>query len=91
MLSIGLCCRSNEKLVEIEFVIKPNGQKNGLMKKITSSYWEYFTKADSYKIIFPPNNIPEEKMLLIVADLLFDYQNFEQSETPQNNKRNERY
>ena len=30
-------------------------------------------------------------MLLIVAGLLIDYQNFEKSETPQNNRRNKRY
>ena len=89
---MGFCCGSSaEKLVEIEFVIKQNGQKVGFMKKMTSSYSEYFTKADSYKIIFPPNATPEEKMLLIVAGLLIDYQNFEKPETPQNNRRNERY
>ena len=89
---MGFCCGSSaEKLVEIEFVIKQNGQKVGLMKKITSSYGEYFIKADSYKIIFIPNAILEEKMLLIVAGLLINYQNFEKLETPQNNRRNERY
>ena len=61
------------------------------MKKITSSYGKYFTKADSYKIIFPPKAILEEKILLIVAGLLIDYQNLEKSETPQNNRRNKRY
>ena len=45
----GFFCGSiAEKLVEIEFVIKQNGQKVGLMKKIISSYGEYFIKADSY-------------------------------------------
>ena len=32
------CGSSAEKLVEIEFVIKQNGQKVGLMKKITSKF-----------------------------------------------------
>ena len=84
----GLCCGSSaEKLTEINFKIKSNGQNVGVMKKLSSSMGEYFSKADSYKIVFPNDATPEEKMLLICAGLLIDYQNFEKKETPKNNIR----
>ena len=87
----GLCCGSSaEKLAEIEFRIKSHGQTVGAMKKLSSSMGEYFSKADSYKITFPTNATPEEKMLLICAGLLIDYQNFEKKETPRNNMRENR-
>ena len=60
------------------------------MKKITATMGEYLTKDDSYKISFPTKAIPEEKMLLIVAGLLIDYQNFERDETPRKNIKKER-
>ena len=61
-----------------------------MMKKITATMGEYLTKDDSYKISFPTQAIPEEKMLLIVAGLLIDYQNFERDETPRKNIKKER-
>ena len=60
-----------------------------MMKKIAATMGEYFTKADSYKISFPTKATPEEKMLLIVAGLLIDYQNFERDETPRKNIKKE--
>lgn len=84
----GLCCGSSmEKMTEIEFRIKSQGKTVGVMKKLSSTVGEYFTKADSYKISFPNQATPEEKMLLICAGLLVDYQNFERDETPKNNRR----
>ena len=84
---IGFCCGSTaEKLVEIEFKIERNGEQVGMMKKMSSSLGEFFSKADSYKISFPTDATPEEKMLLICAGLLIDYQYFEKDSTPDRNK-----
>ena len=86
----GLCCGSSaEKMAEIEFQIQRNGEQVGMMKKMSSSLGEYFTKADSYKISFPLDATPEDKMLLICSALLIDYQNFERDETPDRNRRKE--
>ena len=83
----GFCCGpSAEKLVEIEFKIVRNGEQVAMMKKLSSSLGEFFTKADSYKISFPNDATPEEKMLLICAGLLIDYQYFEKDSTPEKNK-----
>jgi hypothetical protein len=83
---VGFCCgASAEKMVEIEFKIQQNNQFVGMMKKMNASLGEYFSKADSYKISFPKNATPEEKLLLIIAGLLIDYQNFEKDSTPKKN------
>ena len=85
---IGLCCGpSAEKMAEIEFKIERNGEQIGMLKKTSANIGEYFTKADSYKISFPLDATPEEKMLLICAGLLIDYQYFEQDNTPEKNRR----
>lgn len=78
---LGLCCGSDvEKLANIRFDILENGVIAGSLKKLgASSFGEFFTKADSYLVAFPPNATPEEKMLLIVAGLMIDYQYFENS------------
>ena len=62
-------------MIEIEFRIMKNGQQVGAIKKANMSIGEYFTKADTYKVAFPIDAIPELKMLLICAALLIDYQN----------------
>jgi len=78
---IGLCCGADmEKLASIEFVIKENGRTVGMIRKLGASFGEFFTKADSYQITFPPNATPEEKMLLIIDGLMIDYQYFENDE-----------
>ena len=83
----GLCCGSSaEKIAEIQFKITKHGQTVGIMKKLTSSMGEYFSKADSYKISFPLDATPEDKILLICAGLLIDYQNFESNDTPKQNR-----
>ena len=56
------------------------------MRKLSSSLGEYFSKADSYKISFPLDATPEDKILLICSGLLVDYQNFERKETPKENR-----
>jgi len=81
---VGLCCGPDlEKLASIRFDIMQNGRAVGSIKKLGSSFWEFFTKADSYQINFPQNATPEEKMLLIIDGLMIDYQYFENDEQPQ--------
>lgn len=89
----GLCCccgASAEKLTEIQFKIMSKGEKVGMMRKLASSKAEFYSKADSYKISFPPDATPKDKMLLICAGLLVDYQNFEKNSTPQTNRKKRR-
>lgn len=78
----GLCCGPDvEKLASIKFDILQNGHLVGSMKKLSSSFGEFFTKADSYQISFPPNATPEEKMLFIISGLMIDYQFFENNDS----------
>ena len=84
---IGFCCGSSaEKIVAIEFkIVGSDGNYVGMMKKMgASGPSEYFSKADSYTISFPSGATPEEKMLLICAGLLIDYQNFENDTSEKN-------
>lgn len=72
----GLCCC--EKLSSVRFDIIQNNTYVGSIKKlVATNFGEFFTKADSYRIDFPANASPEEKMLLIISGLMIDYQNFE--------------
>ena len=72
--------------VAIEFkIVGSDGNYVGMMKKMgASGPSEYFSKADSYTISFPSGATPEEKMLLICAGLLIDYQNFENDTSEKN-------
>ena len=75
---LGLCCGpSLKKLANVNFEIKENGYTVGAIRKLTSSLGEFFTKADSYEVVFPEKATPSDKLLLILATLLIDYQNFE--------------
>ena len=75
---IGLCCGPNmEKLANIRFDILQNRVPVGVLRKLSSSFGEFFSKADSYQVHFPPQASPEEKMMLIIAALMIDYQFFE--------------
>ncbi len=75
---LGLCCGpSLKKLANVNFEIKENGYTVGAIRKLTSSLGEFFTKADSYEVVFPEKATPSEKLLLILATLMIDYQNFE--------------
>ena len=78
---LGLCCGSTaQKLASINFNILEGGRVVGSFKKLSSSFGEFFSKADSYRVGFPPNARPEDKMLLIIAGLMIDYQFFEKDE-----------
>lgn len=78
---IGLCCgRTIEKMSNIRFDIVQNGNIVGVIRKLSSSFGEFFTKADSYQVSFPPHATPEDKMLFIIAGLMIDYQYFEKND-----------
>ena len=75
---LGLCCGpSLKKLANVNFEIKENGYTVGAIRKLTSSLGEFFTKADSYEVVFPEKATPSDNLLLILATLMIDYQNFE--------------
>ena len=73
----GLC---REIIQYIYFEIRQNGNIVGSIKKLSANVGEFFTKADSYQITFPPNATPADKLLLIITGLMLDYQNFEKGE-----------
>lgn len=78
----GLCCGAAcSKLNDIRFHIFQNGNRLGDICKLQAGYDEFFTKADSYLVKFPPIATPEDRMMLIVATLLLDYQYFALSGT----------
>ena len=71
---LGLCCGpSLKKLANVNFEIKENGYTVGAIRKLTSSLGEFFTKADSYEVVFPEKATPSDKLLLILATLMIDY------------------
>jgi hypothetical protein len=49
------------------------------------------TSADSYQIIFPKDASPKDKMILILAGLMIDYQFFEESASSNNNNYDNNY
>ena len=78
---LGLCCGpAIQKLSNINFDIRQNGYVVGAIKKLSSNIGEFFTKADSYEVVFPMNAAPSDKFLLIITGLMLDYQNFEKSD-----------
>ena len=46
--------------------------------KKKANFAELITTADSYQINFPPESTPNDKMNLIAAGLMIDYQFFEE-------------
>ena len=87
----GLLCanRSCGKLSEAEFLItrylKPEVKLGSIIKQV-ATVSELVTSADSYQISFPVEASPEDKLLLISAGLMIDYQFFEESAS-ENNQR----
>ena len=57
----------------------------GSIVKKTATVSELLTSADSYQITFPANALPNEKLLLIIAGLMIDYQYFEEKAGENNN------
>jgi hypothetical protein len=81
----ALLCRFNAcgKIHEGIFNIMESSNIVGSIIKKKATIFEIHNTADSYLINFPPNATPTEKMLLIAAGLMIDYQYFE--EPPRNN------
>ena len=87
----GLVCRNTfcGKLSGVIFNIYNSSNINSnpvgsIIKKVASGA-ELITSADSYQINFPPEASPNDKMLLIIAGLMVDYQFFEESASQNNN------
>ena len=94
----GLLCKNNfcGKLSEVTFnIYKGNNIASvpcGSITKKVATAAELVTSADSYQINFPPDANPQDKMLLIVAGLMIDYQFFEETASSNdNNNRNRAY
>ena len=94
----GLLCKNNfcGKLSEVTFnIYKGNNIASvpcGSITKKVATAAELVTSADSYQINFPPDANPQDKMLLIVAGLMIDYQFFEETASSNdNNNRNRTY
>ena len=77
---VGMCCFNCAKSKNVQFRIMEGENQNGLITKTPSKGYEKYSNADSYTVQFPGKASPEEKMLLIVAALMIDYQYFEKRE-----------
>jgi len=87
----GLLCRNNfcGKLSSAVFNIYNANNLNSpcgtIIKKGSTSFAELVTSADSYQVNFPQDASPQDKMILIVAGLMIDYQFFEEKASNDNN------
>ena len=78
----GLMCRNNVlgKTDEAHFFIyKPNDENKPVGDICKKSNESLLSISDDYVITFPKCSEPEEKLLLIVAGLMIDYQYFEKN------------
>ena len=80
----GYCCGNNicGKLSETWFFIynyQNMSEAVGSIVKKVAKLSEMITNADSYLITFPPDATSADKLLLIIAGLMIDYQYFENS------------
>jgi hypothetical protein len=87
----GLCCANNfcGKLSEVDFNIYRSEDRIaplGSIIKKRATVSELVTSADSYQVNFPQGSTPQDKLLLIVAGLMIDYQYFEESSSSDKNK-----
>ena len=93
----GLICKNNfcGKLSEVNFNIYEGSNiltnpVGSIIKRVATAA-ELVTSADSYQVNFPPKATPSDKMLLIVAGLMIDYQFFEESSSSNDNNRTNYY
>lgn len=93
----GYCCRNNicGKLSEITFRIYNGNQSTegkgvGTITREVKGVQNIISDADSFRITFPVDAKPEEKLLIIGATLMIDYQYYENAggENPNMNRRN---
>ncbi len=78
----GIMCRNNVfgKTDEARFFIyKENDENNPVGDIIKKSNESLLSISDNYVINLPKSSEPEEKLLLIVAGLMIDYQYFEKN------------
>ena len=87
----GLLCKNNfcGKLSEVVFNVYAGSNMltspvGSIVKKVATAA-ELVTSADSYQVNFPPQATPTDKMLLIVAGLMIDYQFFEEAASSNDN------
>ena len=80
----GYCCRNSicGKLSEITFNIyngnqSATGRGVGSIRRVVRGAINLFSDADTYEVTFPVDASPEEKLMLIGATLMLDYQYFE--------------
>ena len=89
----GVCCANNfcGKMSEALFNIYKDqtmtSPVGSIIKKV-ASFSEMITSADSYQVNFPVDATPNDKMLLIIAGLMIDYQYFEEKAGDNENRTN---
>ena len=93
----GLICKNNfcGKLSEVVFNIHEGtnlltSPVGSIIKRVATAA-ELVTSADSYQINFPPRATAADKLLLIVAGLMIDYQFFEEAASSNDNNNNRTY
>lgn len=91
----GLLCANTlfGKCSEATFQIYTPGTKDiiGTISKMVASGAELASDADSYRINFPANAEPYDKLILIALGLMIDYQYFEQSPADEREERHEHH
>ena len=82
----GLCCKSLGKFYETRFEIYtvnderiPSNSKGSIIRKIPNLVNALFTDADNFDVNFPSNATEHDKLMIIGATLMIDYQYFEDS------------
>ena len=92
----GFCCRKSTfgKLSQAHFDIYdgnatdyPEGKGIGKITRKVCGYQNLVSDADTFTMVFPSNATPEDKLMLIGAVLMMDYQYYEDSGDENNNNR----
>ena len=83
LCSKNICGKCSQAVFNI-FEAGTNSIVATITKMPASSYSEYVTDADTYKITFPSGSTAYEKLLLIALGLMIDYQYFETDENSNN-------
>lgn len=80
----GYCCRNSicGKLSKVNFSIfkpgeDPNSKTAGMVTRQVKGVQNMISDADCYKLVFPSDATPEDKLMLIGAVLMLDYQYYE--------------
>lgn len=62
-----------KKMGVLHFDIRKGRENVGEIEKLSSSWSEYLDDANSYKIKFPPDATPEEKLLCVASVMIIEY------------------